>query len=136
MPKHFGGWGLKDIWLFGKALAVKSLTIFLTIDSLWRQTLIDKYIALDTILDWIRKRQKCAHNVSNQWRAISLAFPIIGNFLAWKVGSREKVRIRVDAIPGCGANIFLPDNLVTHLHDIGRCTLNRISGDTRTTIWT
>jgi hypothetical protein len=33
-------------------------------------------------------------------------------------------------------HIFLPEDLVTHLQEVGRCTLNRISDDARTTIWT
>jgi hypothetical protein len=32
-------------WMFGHALATKSLWVFLTQDSLWRKILIDKYIS-------------------------------------------------------------------------------------------
>jgi hypothetical protein len=43
-PKNSGGWGLKDIVVFGQSLAAKSLWVFLTRDSLWRHILIEKYI--------------------------------------------------------------------------------------------
>jgi hypothetical protein len=85
--------------------------------------MVAKYIELGTILDCIRKRRKSTNNLSNQWRAITLAFPIVGQFLAWKVVSRNQVRIGMDAIVGCGEHIFLLEELVAHLRKLGICTL-------------
>jgi hypothetical protein len=134
-PKGFGGWGLKDVFIFGKALAAKSLWVFLTRDNLWQRILIDKYIALRTILDWLRRSQKPIHNVSNQWKEITLVFPIIGQFLAWKVGLGSQVRIGTYAIVGCGEIIFLPKALIAKLWEIGHCTLNSIGDVAHSTIW-
>jgi hypothetical protein len=53
------------------------------------------------------------HNISNQRRALSLAFPILGQFLAWKVESGSLIRVGMDAIVGCRDHIFLPDALVS-----------------------
>lgn len=33
---------------------------------------------LVSFLDWIRKHKKIIKNVSNQWKALVLSFPIIG----------------------------------------------------------
>jgi hypothetical protein len=76
--KILRGWGLKDMWSFSKALATKSLWIFLTSISLWRLILIAKYIEPNSLLDWIGQPRKNVHNASNQWWAVSQDFPIIG----------------------------------------------------------
>jgi hypothetical protein len=99
-PKNLGGWGLKYIWIFVKALAAKYLWVFLTKDSLLRRILVDKYVSPGTILNWICRRKKSRVNVSKQWWALTLAFLLIGNFLAWKVGSGSLVRIEQDVILG------------------------------------
>jgi hypothetical protein len=71
--------------IFGKYLAAISLWVFLTCDNLWRNILIEKYIAPCSMLDWIHRQQKSIHGVSNQWKELMLAFSFIGKFLAWKV---------------------------------------------------
>lgn len=114
-PKSQGGWGLKHVFNFGKVVLAKSLWNFSTKDSLWRSILVEKYIAHDSEMDWIRRIWKSIQNMSNQWKALTLAFPTIGKFLAWKVGSGALVRVRMDAITGCGENVFLPEDLVQYL---------------------
>ena len=47
-PKEMGGWGLKDLNLFGKTLAVNSLWNFFSKESLWKHILLQKYIAPDS----------------------------------------------------------------------------------------
>jgi hypothetical protein len=43
-PKIYGGWGLKNMDMFGRALAAKSLWRCLTKDGLWNKVVKDKYI--------------------------------------------------------------------------------------------
>ena len=47
-------------------------------------------------MDWIRKEHKSIHNVSNQWKDLTLPFPVIGHYLAWEVGdgSQDPARNR------------------------------------------
>jgi hypothetical protein len=71
-------------------------------------------------------------NSSNQWWELSLAFPIIGHYLSWKVSSSTQVWIGKDAIIGCGKHVFLPKDLVEVIQDLGIRTLNQIN-DNRTT---
>lgn len=40
------------------AFATKLLWLMITTESLWRRILIQKYISLGTVLDWIRKERK------------------------------------------------------------------------------
>jgi len=54
-PKVQGGWDLKNIFLFGQALATKSLWRLFKIEGLWGRVMIEKYIALETIEDLIRR---------------------------------------------------------------------------------
>jgi hypothetical protein len=44
-------------------------------------------------MDWIRNPGKSIENVSNQWKTLVLASPVIRNNLAWKVGNGALVRI-------------------------------------------
>jgi len=66
--------------MFGKSLAARSLWNFISKDSLWRKIIIDKYIAPYFMLDWTWKERKSPHNVSNQWKAPTLTFPVISKF--------------------------------------------------------
>jgi hypothetical protein len=65
---------------------------------------------------------------------MTLAFPVIGSYLAWRVGDGSQVRVGVDAIMGCGRDIFLPDEIIQHLQVIGRCTLNLIDNPDDTSL--
>jgi len=51
MDKAQGGWGLKDLQIFGKALLAKSLWLLITKDSLWRRIIVQKCIAPNSLLD-------------------------------------------------------------------------------------
>lgn len=115
LPKSLGGWGLKDIFSFGRSLAAKPLWNFISKYSLWKQILAQKNISLNTINDWIKREPKHIQNVSNQWKALSLAFALVGVFLAWKVSNGTTVRIRKDAIIDCNQDISLPEGLAQHL---------------------
>ena len=37
-------------------------------------------------MEWMRTEHKSIHNVSNQWKDLTLAFPVIGHYLGWEVG--------------------------------------------------
>jgi hypothetical protein len=107
----------------------------LTRDSLWRRILIEKYISLANAIEWIRRIRKNIHNVSNQWKSLTLVFPFIGQFLAWKVGSWVQVKVGIDTILGCGEGIFLPKYLILYLHEQGRCKLNKFDNPLLSSVW-
>jgi hypothetical protein len=52
-----------------------------------------KYIEPISVEDCIGNPSNSIHNVSIPWKTIVLAFPLIGNWLVWKVGNGEKVRV-------------------------------------------
>jgi hypothetical protein len=43
-PKKYGGWGFKNILLFGKALAAKILWRSLVVPSIWKDIVKEKYL--------------------------------------------------------------------------------------------
>jgi hypothetical protein len=98
--------------------------MFLTQKTLWRLILIAKYIDPLSVVDWIRQRNKPTPNVSTQWKALSHAFSVIGNYLALKVENGAQVRIGYDAIMGCGERIFLAEALTNSLRLKCFCTLD------------
>ena len=57
-PKSLGGWDLKNIFLFAKALAAKGGWHLIHSKHLWTRVMIEKYIAPDSVVDWIRNSQK------------------------------------------------------------------------------
>lgn len=54
--------------------------------------------------------------MSNQPNALAQKFPMLGSFLAWKVGNGVLVRAGAYAIMGCDRNIILPKGMLQHLN--------------------
>lgn len=96
LPKALRGRMLKNIYRFAKALATKASWRLVTTSSLWTDVVFHKYLALRSILDWIRNLDKNISGVSNIWKAVLQSFDLIGNGLAWKVGSRREVRTGIN----------------------------------------
>ena len=93
IPKGLGGWGLKNIFLFAKYLAAKGGWRLLKTVSLWTKVIIQKYIAPDSIENWIRSPRKTHTGGSVIWKAVVLSFGVIESNLAWKVGNGRKLRV-------------------------------------------
>jgi hypothetical protein len=134
-PKALGGWGLKNIFMFAKALATKSGWRLLTTDSLWSTILIQKYIRPDSLEDWIRKPEKKLTNCSIIWKSIQNYFQVISDGLAWKVGNGSCLRIGLDPWPGSGVNHSLRPELIDFLHQQGIYYLTQVSDPYTTNIW-
>lgn len=57
-PKKLGGWGLKELFLFGHALASKSPWRFLFDNGLWGTMIKLKYLKNHSVVDWCRAKPK------------------------------------------------------------------------------
>jgi hypothetical protein len=86
-PKALGGWGLKNIFLFSKALTTKGGWRLINTSSLWTKVIVQKYIAPISLEAWIRSQPKTTKGALVIWKAILNAFPLIENGLAWKIGN-------------------------------------------------
>jgi hypothetical protein len=78
-PKALGGWGLKNIFTFAKALAAKSSWRLITTNNLWTQVVTHKYINPGSLEEWIRRANKTSPNCSIIWKAIIKSFHVIGD---------------------------------------------------------
>jgi len=55
-PKYLGGWGLRNIHLFNRDLATKSMWRLLTKDGIWHRVIKDKYIPYISVPTCLRKK--------------------------------------------------------------------------------
>jgi hypothetical protein len=76
-PKKDGGWGIKNIYIFGQALSVKSLWICLMLPCIWHEIILRKYLKRKTIEKWFRQGRKKWNGTSNFWRALTSSVRII-----------------------------------------------------------
>jgi hypothetical protein len=132
-PKLFGGWGLKNIHRFSKALAAKVGWRLITTKSLWIKVVTQKYICLNFVEEWIRRPIKDALNCTIIWKSLVKSFSVVGKGLAWRVGKGTKVRIGQDPWSGSDIDHLLPQPLIDILHDRGLFHLAQIVDRNRTT---
>lgn len=74
-----------------------------------------KYVAPNSIIEWIRNPNKSSLNSSIMWKALIKAFDLVGGGIAWKVGIDRSIRVGVDPWAGCGWNHILPNHLIEAL---------------------
>ena len=103
LPKELGGWGIKNLDLFCKALAAKTMwRFFQNSESLWGRVILSKYCSRAILTNWIRNPDKTFKNGSIGWKAMILAYPLVGHWISWKIGDRRQVRVGEDPWHGAG----------------------------------
>ena len=117
VPKGFGGWGLKNIFLFAKSLAVKGSWRIIQMDNLWTSVMINKYIEPLSLEDWIQKPNKSHAGASIFWKAVIKSFDVIGGRLAWSVKNGIKLSIAKDPWVGCLQQHILRENTILALRE-------------------
>jgi hypothetical protein len=81
IPKSQGGRGLKNIFLFSKVLAAKIVWRLVQGFRLCAHVIKDKYIAPNSMEDYVRKPVKISQNASIIWKIIISTFPLIGKWM-------------------------------------------------------
>lgn len=119
LPKHQGGWGIKRLDTFSKALASKLGWQLLNNCSLWTKIVTSKYINPINPLNWIRQGHISNGNISIIWKAVTKAMDLIRNRLAWRIRSGSLVHIGEDPWVGCGNAYRLLAKLGLHLAEQG-----------------
>jgi len=127
IPKGLGGWGLKNIFLFSKALAAKGGWRLLKTDSLWSRVIKQKYLAEEGIEDWIRNPRKSHVGGSMIWKAVVKSFQLIESKLAWNVGNGQKLLVGRDPWMGCTYDHTLPGFVVEALRRRGIVSLSQLA---------
>ena len=134
-PKALGGWGLKNVFLFSKALVGKVVWRLISTTSLWTTVIHKKYIAPLTLLDWIRIDNKRRSGVSIIWKAIVQSFDLIGKGLAWSIGNGRKFLVgRVPWAGGDRYHLLLEELYATLEHRI-YTFLYQVADPNTTSIW-
>lgn len=64
-----------------------------------------------------------------------LAFPLVGNWLVWKVGRGTKVKVGEDPWIGCGEDFRLTVRVIQFLTNSGYYRLNQIADTYMSIIW-
>jgi hypothetical protein len=77
-PKDLGGWGLKDILPFSRALAGHNIWCLTQGNSLWSTMMNSKYFPNLSIEKWFRLPEKSSKG-SIVWKALVYTFPLIGS---------------------------------------------------------
>jgi len=111
VPKALGGWGLKNIFLFSKALAAKCSWRLVNSSSLWTRVIQQKYIDPLSTLEWIRNPIKSVSSISIIWKAVIKDFDLIENGLVWRIRSGNLVRIRLNLWVGSNRAHLLNDGI-------------------------
>ena len=102
---------------------------------MWSQTILQNYIKANSLEEQIRLPSKDTHNVSICWKAIVLAFPLLGNWLVWKVGNGERVRVVSNPLVGSGEDYKLLENLIASLQGKGIYNLAQETFPKFSSIW-
>lgn len=135
-PKALEGWGLNIyIYKFLTALAAKCGWRLISTTNLWTKVVLQKYIAPNSLIDWIRHPQKSCKGGSIFWKSIIKSFHLVEEHLAWNVGDGNSVRIGLDPWLGNGLQHLLPQNIREHLAEQGILHLNQVTDPRGTTIW-
>lgn len=95
--KSLGGWGLKDIKTFSKALVAKSLWRCCIQDSrIWVKIVRAKYLKNYSAYEWICMTDNNIKSYSNIWKAFSKARSIIKKKTGWKVDNGNQIKFDQD----------------------------------------
>jgi hypothetical protein len=106
IPKKFGGWGIRNIFDFSKALAVNTLWGVLMSAGIWHKVIMDKYLPHSTIKNWFRS-QTFQHNASSRiWSGLLKSVHLITHWLSWNPGSGHLIALGKDRILGMGKKSF------------------------------
>jgi len=108
-PKYLGGWGVKDLPLFARALDGRNLWHLSIGNTVWTKVMISEYLPNLSVIEWFRQLNKSSKG-SIVWKALVEAFPLVGEWVVWKIGDGKNARVGEDPWLGVGNNI-------QYLHD-------------------
>jgi hypothetical protein len=115
--KSFGGWGLRNIFHFNRALAANSLWRVLTKQGIWHKVIKDKYLPYTSITTWLRSTSTTQPMASQTWKNLTKSLPLITHWLSWFPGNGQSILIGQDKILGSGTLSLLSSDLLLVLKD-------------------
>jgi hypothetical protein len=76
-------------------------------EGLWGKVIMEKYIVPQIVVEWIRKEVESHSGTLVVWKALMRAFPLVGKWLACKIGKGNRDRIREYPWMGSTCNFIL-----------------------------
>ena len=110
-----GGWGIKFLPRFSKALVAKSVWNLISGTGIWNRIIQYKYIAPLSITEWIRVTDSYSLQSSIFWKVITKSFDLIGGWFSWKTGKDKSVRIGKDSWVGGNEFVCFPADMIHNL---------------------
>lgn len=125
VPKHLGGWGLKDLRTFGRSLICKTLHRGIFGTGPWSKTIQFKYLNGRALLYWYRRGAIGTRGGSAIWRSLKTAEHFFLSKLKWQIHSGTRILLGIDPIASKQA-FFLPDHIIAALHQLGFFTWDKV----------
>jgi hypothetical protein len=126
-PKSLGGWGLRHLPLFHRALSANTFWRILSKPGLWSAVIKAKYFSSLLVHLWIRSTTDRPNSGSIIWKHLSSFLPIILHWLSWNPGNGQQIEVGRDHILGLGSHAMLSAPLLAHLHRKNIFFLNQIA---------
>ena len=115
LPDYLGGWGLKNIYNFSKAMAAKTGWHLISTLSLCTEVVWHKYIAPTSLINWIHNPVRREGSISGILKEVTDSLDVIQLGLAWKIGNASRFCIYIDPWPRCNQSHILYNALVEFL---------------------
>jgi ribonuclease HI len=115
-PKSMGGWGLRHLPFFYRALSANTFWRILMKPGLWSLVIKAKYFPSLPVHIWIRSASDRPNRGSIIWKHLSLTLPIILHWISWNPGNGQLIEVGRDCILGLGRHALLSAPLLAHLH--------------------
>jgi hypothetical protein len=116
-PKHFGGWGIKQISWFAQSLDAKSCWRRLFGSGLWNSVLCKKYFQGIDLISSLRRDTHNTQGTSVIWKNFMDSLPIIKRCLAWEIGSRICIVLGRNLFIGCNSKYKISISLLQVLNN-------------------
>lgn len=116
LPKKWGGWGIKDLYIFSRALVANVVWRLITINNISMKIIVRNYIYPLSIIDQVRLQNKYKTNVSTIWKVVLASFNIIGEEIIFSGAKKPHVQTLVEWVKALNflRNIAFPMKYCPH----------------------
>jgi hypothetical protein len=118
-PKHLGGWGLRSLTGFSRALAAHSLWRAVLNDGLWQRVLKEKYYPFVSVHRWFRTVEFHRSRGSQTWQNLLKSIHLLLHWMVWSPGDGTAIVIGKDRILEMGEVALLSEELIATLNSKG-----------------
>ncbi len=137
IPKQQGGWGIKELRLFGQALICRTLWRGIFGSSTWSNIIRQRYMKGKDIIYWYRKGSIGINTGSPIWLIMKKIEAFFISHIRWRFHSGSNILIGIDPLTVGHKDLNIPDALIIQLHPQGYFTWNKLIKEWRgsTPVW-